>query len=115
MLGVVEAYLYDEIGPEFATEAEASSLRPAVIHEGREVRLEFSEGPPRGAVRIPLRNGFPMDRTDRTSGIICLRSETGERVGHVVRIPNFGLAAFFERPCAPGAYRFSVSTPVGRA
>ena len=114
MLGIGEAYLSEEFRSGLNEDA-VSGPRPAVIHEGREVCLEFAEGPRRGSIRVPLRNGFPMDRTDRSSGIICLWSEEGERVGHVVRIPDYGLAAFFEKTCAPGAYRFAVSTKVGRA
>ena len=89
--------------------------RAEVIHEGRRVRIRTIEFNRDQAILLPLRNGFPIHAKDRVTPVFCLYAENGMRVGHVIKLRDYGLRVFFESAAPAGDYFFYTSTTVGRA
>lgn len=89
--------------------------RADVIHEGRRVRIRTHEYYCDRAILLPLRNGFPIHANDRVTPVFCLYAENGARVGHVIKLPEYGLRVFFETAAPAGEYFFHTATTVGRA
>lgn len=89
------------------------SLQPRVVHHGSAVLISTKLQYRAEAVMIPLRNGFPLHANNRAASVFCLMGEDGSRVGHVVKVPDFGIRVYFEGLAEPGQYLVNNDSQVG--
>lgn len=88
---------------------------PKVTHLGSMVCITTSSSYLNEAVKIPLRNGFPLHASDRRSPIFSLLAEDGCRAGHAVMVRDAGLMVYFDRLAQSGHYFIRNASPVGQA
>ncbi len=101
---------YSEMGHKTVSET-----GPTITHLGSMIGITTSTSHQSEAVLIPLRNGFPLQASDRNSPIFSLMNENGCRAGHAIKVKDFGLLVHFDG-CAPsGHYFIRNGSPVGQA
>ncbi len=88
---------------------------PKITHLGSMVCITTSSSYKNEAVKIPLRNGFPLHASDRRSPIFSLMAEDGCRAGHAVMVKDTGLLVHFDDLAPSGHYFVRNSSPVGQA
>lgn len=88
---------------------------PLVLHEGHSIVIDMPVGAKRDTLVLPLRNGFPINVTDRQAPVFALYNNFHEVVGLAVKIPEFGLSVHFHKPVPGGRFYFQISGPVGVA
>ncbi len=92
-----------------------SGTSPTITHLGSMIGITTSTSHHSEAVLIPLRNGFPLQASDRNSPIFSLMNENGCRAGHAIKVKDFGLVVHFDGLAPSGHYFVRNSSPVGRA
>ncbi len=93
----------------------SQSSEPKVTHLGSMVCITTSSSYQNEAVKIPLRNGFPLHASDRRSPIFSLLTEDGCRAGHAVMVRDAGLTVYFDRLAQSGHYFIRNDPSVGQA
>ncbi len=88
---------------------------PKITHLGSVICITTSSSYQNEAVKIPLRNGFPLHANDRRSPIFSLLTEEGCRAGHAVMVRDAGLMVYFDRLALSGHYFIRNASPVGQA
>ncbi len=98
-----------------STHQSSLATGPKITHLGSMICITTSSSYQNEAVKIPLRNGFPLHASDRRSPIFSLLTEDGCRAGHAVMVRDAGLMVYFDRLAQSGHYFIRNATPVGQA